>query len=262
MPRIPSAHGTSRVTVAALVSFPPEPFFFVNLVHLDGVVRVKNKVGHATYRGLQGELNEDHMLKDAYRTYGWVKPPGYGDKVPCQECLKEPRWSAFREGRWGRRTIPPAPTGDMRPGTMANVPVGESLIAPTAPILVDDESSSDSGSMSRSTSSSPDSSPGPRQWVHRLTCRMLYSHPEEVSESTTGGATASPNAEFPSLCNPSDAVLTKEVNVVLVHRYQVEADEAAASGASPVIVRTSRARDQLSRVQRGGASPRTSPRRA
>ncbi len=45
LPQIPSAHGTSRVTVAALVSFPPEPYFFVNLVHLDGVVRVKNKVG-------------------------------------------------------------------------------------------------------------------------------------------------------------------------------------------------------------------------
>ena len=39
VPRIPSVHGTSRVTVAALVSFPPEPFFFVDLVHLDGVVR-------------------------------------------------------------------------------------------------------------------------------------------------------------------------------------------------------------------------------
>ncbi len=38
VPRIPSAHGKSRVTVAALVSFPPEPFYFVNLAHLDGVV--------------------------------------------------------------------------------------------------------------------------------------------------------------------------------------------------------------------------------
>ena len=38
VPQIPSAHGTSRVTVAALVSFPPEPFFLVRLGHLDGVI--------------------------------------------------------------------------------------------------------------------------------------------------------------------------------------------------------------------------------
>ena len=101
VPRIPSVHGTSRVTVAALVSFPPEPFFFVNVVHLDGVIRVKNKVGHATYLGLQGELDQNQTLKEAHRTYGRVKPPGYGDSVPVQECLKEPWWSAYREGRWG-----------------------------------------------------------------------------------------------------------------------------------------------------------------
>ncbi len=262
MPRIPSAYGTSRVTVATLVSFPPEPFFFVNLVHLDGVIRVKNKVGHATYRGLQGELNEDQMLKDASRTYDRSKLPGYGDSVPFQECLKEPRWSAYRKGCWGKRTNPPAPAGDVRPGTMPNVPVGERLVAPTAPILLDDESLSDSGSMSRSTSSSSDSSPGPRQRVRRLTCRMLYSDPEEVSDSMTGEATVSTTAPFLALCDPSDAVLTEAMNAALVHQDQVEANEAAASGASPIIVRTSRARDQLSRVQRGGISLRTSPRGA
>ncbi len=82
VPRIPSAHRASTVTAAALVSFPPEPFFFVNQVHLDGAVRVKNKVGHAAYLGLQGEMNQDHTLKDANQTYGRVKPPGYGDSVP------------------------------------------------------------------------------------------------------------------------------------------------------------------------------------
>ncbi len=245
-----------------LVSFPPKPFFFINLAHLDGVIRVKNKVGHATYRGLQGELNEDQTLKDASRTYDRSKLPGYRDSVPFQECLKEPRWSAYQERRWGKRLNPPAPAGDVRPGTMANVPVGERLVAPTAPILLDDESSSDSGSKSRSTSSSSESSPGPRQRVRRLTCRMLYSDPEEVSDSTTREATVSPTAAFQVLCNPLDAVLTEAVNAALVYRDQVEANEAAASGASPVIVRTSRARDQLSRVQRGGISPRTSPRGA
>ena len=91
VPRIPSAHGASRVMIATLVSFPPEPFFFVNSAHLDGVIRVQNKVGHATYRGLQREMNEDQTLKDASRTYGRVNLPGYGDSVPFQECLKEPR---------------------------------------------------------------------------------------------------------------------------------------------------------------------------
>ncbi len=102
VPRIPSAHEKSRVTVAALVSFPPEPFYLVNLVHLDGVIRVSNKVGHATHRGLQGELNVDQTLKETHKTYSRLKPPGYRDSVPVQECLKEPRWSAYREGRWGR----------------------------------------------------------------------------------------------------------------------------------------------------------------
>ncbi len=145
---------------------------------------------------------------------------------------------------------------------MADVPVGERLVAPTAPIPLNDESSSDSGSgsVSRSTSSSSGSSPGPRQRVHRLTCPMLYSDPEEVSNSTTEGDPADPATAFPALCNPSDAVLREAVNVALIHRDQVEADEAAASAASPVIVRTSRAQESLSRVPRGGISPRMSPR--
>ena len=91
---------------------------------------------------------------------------------------------------------------------------------------------------------------------------MLYSDPEEVSDSTTGEATVSPTAAFPALCGPSNAVLTEAVNTALVHRSQVEANEAVALGASPIIVRTSRARDQLSRVQWGGTSPGTSPRGA
>ncbi len=40
--------------MAALVSFPPEPFFFVNLVHLDGVILVKNKVGHSRIQVYKG----------------------------------------------------------------------------------------------------------------------------------------------------------------------------------------------------------------
>ncbi len=94
VPRIPSAHGTSRVTIATLVSFPSEPFFFVNLVHLDGIVRVKNKVGHATYRGLQGELNEDQCFQDL--------------------------WPSEIAGIWGQRSLPRRPEGT----TMECIPGG------------------------------------------------------------------------------------------------------------------------------------------
>ncbi len=192
VPQIPSVHGTSRVTVAALVSFPPEPFFFVNLMHLDGAILVMNKVGHSAYSGLQGELDQNRTLKDAPHTYGRVKPPRYKDSVPVQECLKEPRWSAYREGRWGNRINPPAPAGDVRPGAMANVPVGERLVSPTAPVPLEDESTSKDSSGSHPSSSSAESSPGPRQRVRRLTRRMNYSEPEEVSGSTTGEAVDSP----------------------------------------------------------------------
>ncbi len=89
---------------------------------------------------------------------------------------------------------------------------------------------------------------------------MQYSDLEEVSDSTTGEAAGSPTTTFPALGGPSKAILTGVVNTVPVHRSQGEAEEAAASGASPVIIRTSRDRDQLSHVQRGGTSPGTGPR--
>ncbi len=34
-----------------------------------------------------------------------------GDSVPFQECLKEPRWSAYREGRLGETSQPAGPRG-------------------------------------------------------------------------------------------------------------------------------------------------------
>ncbi len=101
-PRVPSVHESSRVTVAVLVSFPPEPFYFVGTIHMDGVIRVSNKVGHITHKGLPGELNADQTLKEAHKTYGRLKLPGYRDSIPVQECLKEPQWKAYREGHWGK----------------------------------------------------------------------------------------------------------------------------------------------------------------
>ncbi len=40
VPQISSAHGHTRVTVAVLVSFPPEPLFFTSLVHMDRAIKV------------------------------------------------------------------------------------------------------------------------------------------------------------------------------------------------------------------------------
>ncbi len=262
VPRIPSVHEKSRVTIAALVSFPPKPFYFVNPVHMDGVIRVYNKVSHMTLKDLQGELNADQTLKEAHRTYGRLKLPGYRDSVPVQECLKEPRWCAYHGGRWGRRPNPKAPAGDVRLGAVTNVPIGERLTAPTISIPCDDESSSDSDSLSRPTSSSSDSSPRPRQRVHRLACTVLSSDPEQASDHMDEGVTVTSALEFPALCAPSDAILTEAVTTSVFHRSQVETEEAAASGTSPVIARTSRAWGQLSRAQRGGISQRTSPREA
>ena len=164
VPQLPSADGKSRVIVAALVSFPPEPFFFASPAHLDGAVRVNNKAGHTAQRGLQGELQGDRTFKDAARTYSRVKPPGYEDSVPVQECLKEPRWSAYWEGQWGNRRDPPTSAGDVRLETSEGVPIGERSGTSDTPAQSNPESSSNSGSSSRpqSTQGSRDSSPGPR----------------------------------------------------------------------------------------------------
>ncbi len=185
-----------------------------------------------------------------------MKPPGYKDSVPVQECLKEPRWSAYREGRWGNRINPPTPAGDVRPGAIANVPVGERLVAPTAPVPLEDESTSDDSSGSHPSSISSESSPGPRQRVRRLTRRMHYSEPEEVSGSTTGETVDSPTTTFPALCGPSNATPAEEAHTVPAPRSSVEVGEPTATGASPVIVRTSRVRNRLSQ-----AHPEETPRR-
>ncbi len=115
---------------------------------------------------------------------------------------------------------------------MANVPVGERLVAPTASVPLEDESASDAGSGSHLSSSSSESSPGPRQRVRRLTHRMHYSEPEEVSGSTTGEAVDSPATTFPALCGPSNATLAEEAHVEPAPRNQVEAGEPTATVAS------------------------------
>ena len=88
---------------------------------------------------------------------------------------------------------------------------------------------------------------------------MHYSEPEEVSSSTTGEAVDSPATTSPALCGPSNAALAEEASTVPAPRSQVEAEETAAVEASPVIVRTSRARNRLSQAHQEETLPRTSP---
>ncbi len=150
----------------------------------------------------------------------------------------------------------------MRPGAAANVPAGERLVTPTASVSSDNESSSDSGSISQPSSVSSDSSPGPWQRVRCVTCRIISSNPKQVSDDAGEGVTLITAPEFPALCVPSTASLTQAVTTSVFHMSQVETNGATTSGASPIIVRTSRARDRLSREKQGRISPDTDPRRA
>ncbi len=58
---------------------PPEPFYFV--IHLDGVIRVWNKVSHKAKAGMSGELFNDGSVKVATVTYAHLRVPGYGHSV-------------------------------------------------------------------------------------------------------------------------------------------------------------------------------------
>ncbi len=91
VPQIPSAHGHSRVTVAILVSFPPEPLYFPDMAHMDCAVRVWKKASQRRRVGMSEETHKDGRLKSAGTTYGRLSLPGYRHSVPVQEALKEAR---------------------------------------------------------------------------------------------------------------------------------------------------------------------------
>ncbi len=115
VPQIPSAHDHSRVTVAVLVSFLPEPLYFPDLAHMDHAIRLWKKASQKRPIGMSEETHKDGQLKSVGATYGRLSLPGYHHSVPVQEALKETRWSDFREGHWGNRENPPAPEGDVQP---------------------------------------------------------------------------------------------------------------------------------------------------
>ncbi len=125
VPQIPSARGQPRVTVAVLVSFPPEPLYFPDMAHMDCAVRVWKKASQRLPVGMSEETHKDGRLKSAGTTYGRLSLPGYRHSVPVQEALKETRWADFLEGRWGNRENPWAPEGDVRPAPAEEMATSE-----------------------------------------------------------------------------------------------------------------------------------------
>ncbi len=147
VPGIASVHNHHRVTVAVLVCFPPEPFFYPDVEHMERALQYRTKAGKKKVGPSCLELTEGGQIKDPRRTYERLTPPGYSHSVPVQELLREPRWQAYREGQWGHRPNPPVPEGDVRPQPGQDV---SAVVAPTAAVdgtQVDeqaDPSSSDS----------------------------------------------------------------------------------------------------------------------
>ncbi len=115
VPQIPSAHGHSRVTVAVLVSFPPEPLYFPNVAHMDRAIQVWHKASQRRPLGMSDELHADGRVKGAKRTYERLLLPGYHHSIPIQEALKEAKWPDFPDGQWGNWENPTAPEGDVQP---------------------------------------------------------------------------------------------------------------------------------------------------
>ena len=59
VPQTPSAHYHSRITVAVLVSFPPEPLYFPDLDHMACAIKVWNKASQRKPLGINDELQAD-----------------------------------------------------------------------------------------------------------------------------------------------------------------------------------------------------------
>ena len=115
VPQITSNQGGDRVTVAALVNFPPEPFYFPNITALDYALRYRSKADKKGTRAYRLALEQGRQWEDPAAVYRRLKLKTYHHSVPVQELMRDDRWPAFREGRWGNRFNPPIPEGDVRP---------------------------------------------------------------------------------------------------------------------------------------------------
>ncbi len=70
VPQISSAHDQPRVTVAVLVSFPPEPLYFPDKGHMDCAIQIWKKAKQRRPVGMSEETHNDGSLKSAGTTYG------------------------------------------------------------------------------------------------------------------------------------------------------------------------------------------------
>ena len=125
VPHVASNQGCERVTVGALVDFPPEPFYVPSVTSLDYALHYQSKASKKGTLTCGLTLEQDEQWKDPTGTYKRLKLPTYHHSVPVQELLRSHRWTAFQEGRWGNRPNPPIPEGDVRPsGGAASGPSG------------------------------------------------------------------------------------------------------------------------------------------
>ncbi len=114
VPQVASNQGCDRVTVAALVEFPPEPFYFPSVTSLDYALHYRSKAGRKGTLTCGLVLEKDGQWKDAAGTYKKLKLPTFHHSVPVQELLRH-CWKAFQNGSWGNRPNPEIPEGDVRP---------------------------------------------------------------------------------------------------------------------------------------------------
>ncbi len=222
VPQIPSAHNQPRVTVAVLVSFPPEPLYFPSREHMDCALRVWKKAKQRRPAGLEEETHQDGSLKSAGTAYRRLTLPGYRDSMPVQEALKETRWADFSGGRWGTRENPRAPDGDVRPApTRKAIPTEEQPAAITSRSILRHRSVSSSASVL--TVSPHDTHAGGALQIV-IPISGMDSSEEEME------VPASP-PRIPGPQDSSNDLLTEAVTMAILHCQQVE-DEAAASSAS------------------------------
>ncbi len=111
--------------MAALVDFPPEPFYVPSPTALDYAMRYRSKAGKKGTLTCSLTLEQDGLWKDLAGAYKRLKLPNYHHSVPVQDLMRSHRWPAFQEGRWGNRPNPPIPEGDVRPaGGATTAPSG------------------------------------------------------------------------------------------------------------------------------------------
>ncbi len=115
VPQVASNQGCDRVTVAALVEFPPEPLYFPNATSLDYAFRYRSKAGKNGTLTCGLILERDGQWKDPAGTYKKLKLPTYHHSVPVQELLRDHHWTAFQDGLWGNQPNPAVPEGDVCP---------------------------------------------------------------------------------------------------------------------------------------------------